>query len=164
MVQYQWVILTIPTSRSTHIAVRSGKYSPPPSLFSPQIPHRNLIGRGQIRWFGRPRSGSGSSAVDSISRGGEVCDVSAPVANIVIPFALTPACAVSEVIDYTMITCINLYAKVVAHLENSFDMEASSLKIFLAQIYVCACEANWYNIINIDDSSGDSLNIFTHYG
>ena len=40
----------------------------------------------------------------------------------------------SDIIDYKMIKGIKLYTKVVVCLENYFDMEASSLKIFLDQV------------------------------
>ena len=134
LVQYQWAILTIPTSRSTHSAVRSGQYYPPLSIFSPQIPHRNLIWRGGTVLGGGPGSGSGSSAVDSADQGGEGSGGSGPGENIVIPFTIAPACAVSGIIENKMIKGIKLYAKVVIRLENYFDMEASSLKIFLDQV------------------------------
>ena len=43
-------------------------------------------------------------------------------------------------------------------------MKSLSPKVFLVQEEDHVCEANWDNIINIDDSSGNSFNLATHYG
>ena len=122
------------------------------------------MGRGCNGRGGGPRSGSGSSGVGVGSQGEGGGGGRGPGANDVIPFSLTPACTVPDVIDYTIANGIKLYTKVTANLEKCFDMEAQSIESFLAQeedhIYV----ANWDNAIKIYDSSGNSFNLVTHYG
>ena len=122
------------------------------------------MGVGGTGGGGGPRSGSGSSRVGGSTQGGGGGGDSRPRANVTITFSLKPNGAVSYGIDYTITNWIKLYYKVMTHLETYYYMDAQSLKSFLAQEEDRIREANRENVINIDDYSGGSFNLVTHYG
>ena len=113
------------------------------------------MGRGGNGGRRAIRNGLGIYGVGGGSQVGGGVSGAKPGSNVVIPIALTPYHAVSDIIYYTTLNGIKQYTKVTAHIETYFDIEAQSLKSFLAQVEDRVFEDNWDNVINIDDSSGD---------
>ena len=90
------------------------------------------------------------------------------VDNVATPFALTPALANNQVLDYNQPSAIKLYHKATAKLDKEYDCTSSGLKTFLDQINDRALAYGWTHILDIpediDSPLEDLTNLMTGYG
>ena len=79
-------------------------------------------------------------------------------------FALTPAQADNEIIDYTSSEGKKLYALATMKLSIPFDGDPANLETFLESIQQQAHSSNWAQIMTIPDKNGELRSIIDEYG
>ena len=84
----------------------------------------------------------------------------APVAPV---FTLGPGRG-NALLDYSNTSHIKTYYKAVTPLEHKFDGKPSNLHIFMKSITNQAKSFGWVNILNINDSHGNTRSLLNDYG
>ena len=91
-------------------------------------------------------------------------------APVAIPFALSPALATDDVIDYSSKTGATIWREATAKLaEESFDCDANSMRDFLELVRTRAETMGWDNSVlaiprDPDHPEGEVIDFFKHYG
>jgi hypothetical protein len=94
--------------------------------------------------------------------------VAAAAAVPAVRFALSPATYSNEMLDYSKVNDIKLYAKAILALDESFDMRPKHLKLFLEELSIRAGAYGWNDVLDIpkdpDNPLADLDNLITSYG
>jgi hypothetical protein len=79
-------------------------------------------------------------------------------------FALSPALASNNLIDYSTSEGIKLYGKAVAPLETLYNGDSASLRLFLSKVQRRADQSGWTSILQISNQTGQVFDFIKNYG
>ena len=79
-------------------------------------------------------------------------------------YALHPALAQTNIIDYSTSEGVKIYRQATAPLATKFDLSGAKVSLFLTQLSARAVASGWLGICSINDDHGTSRNLFTEYG
>ena len=79
-------------------------------------------------------------------------------------FALTPALANPDPVDYATSEGMKLYKSATERLTHSFDGETGSLHLFLQALQQRADSFEWASVLMVPDVNGVPRNLITEYG
>jgi hypothetical protein len=87
--------------------------------------------------------------------------INAPAAFV---FALTPALANPDPVDYNSNEGMKLYKSATEKLNHTFDGETGSLRLFLQALQQRADAFRWASILTVPDDQNIGRNLITEYG
>ena len=79
-------------------------------------------------------------------------------------FALTPALANPDPVDYATSEGMKLYKSATERLTHTFDSETGSLRLFLQALQLRADSFGWASVLMVPDINGVPRNLITEYG
>jgi hypothetical protein len=87
-----------------------------------------------------------------------------PAQQLPAPFALSPALAVTGVIDYTTTAGAKIWKAAIYPLKDEFDANAANLKTFLDQLNDQSKQFGWEDILTIPVGQNETKNLISSYG
>jgi hypothetical protein len=79
-------------------------------------------------------------------------------------FALTPALASNDLINYSTGEGIKLYGKAIAPLDTLYNGDSASLRLFLSKVQQRANQSGWKSILQISNQTGQVFDFIKNYG
>jgi hypothetical protein len=81
-----------------------------------------------------------------------------------VAFALSPALATITLINYGTVEGIKLYGRAWAPLDNLFNGDSASLRLFLYKVQTRATQSGWTAILQISNQAGQVFDFIENYG